>query len=177
MSQWPDFEVWEEQRKESLRDAEGIWVRWGLSEDEDKVAELLELNGKPRWVAFEERFIIAQKKGKILASLRYRMVSKRLLLGLLVADPWTEEHPMAKALYSGAVALAQEAGIGEVRARPNPCGNYPSEVGYRWRRGSWRADTAPTREVRGELPEGGWRRVLAMLDIGAVPFFRAFRPW
>src|SRR3954454_19110321 len=120
MSQWPDFEVWDEWREELLEDAEGIRVRWGLSEDEAKVAELLELNGRPRWIAFEERFIIVEKKGEVLASLRYRMASKRLLLGLLVTDPWTEERPMAKALYAGAVALAQEAGIAEVRARPNP---------------------------------------------------------
>lgn len=176
MSQYPDFEVWDRRRREELSwEVERIPVRWGLSEDEAKVAELLELNGIPRWVAFEERFIVAEKRGEILAALRYRMASKRLLLGLLVADPWTEERPLAGALYAGAVTLAQEAGIGEVRARPNPYGNYPSEAGYRWRRGDWRVETARPSEVRDELPEGSWRRVLSLLSSGAVPFFRAFR--
>jgi hypothetical protein len=176
MSQWPDFEVWGEWRKELFRDPGGTRVRWGLSEDEDKVAELLELNGMPRWVAFEERFIVAERKGEILAALQYRMAPKRLLLGLLVADPWAEEPSLAKAFYVGAVALAREAGIGEVRARPNPCGDYPGDVGYRWWRGDWRVQTALPLEVRGELPGGGWRRVLALLGVIAVPFFRAFRP-
>src|SRR5215207_4667525 len=56
-------------------------VRWGLLEDEPRVAELLELNGMPRWVAFEDRFIVAEKDGEILAAVRYRTESKRLVLG------------------------------------------------------------------------------------------------
>ncbi len=152
----------------------GIEVRWGLQEDEVCIAELLELNGMPRWVAFEERFIVAEERGEVLAALSYRTMSKRLLLGLLVADPWAGERPLATALYAGAVALALEAGIGEVRARPYPYGNYPCEAGYRWRRGGWRADAALPFEVRGELPAGGWRRVFALLGVVAIPFFRVF---
>lgn len=52
------------------------------------------------------------------------------MLGLLVADPWAEERALARALYAGAVSLAWEAGIGEVRARSNLYGNYPCKVGY-----------------------------------------------
>jgi len=155
----------------------GIEVRWGLQEDEACIAELLELNGMPRWVAFEERFIVAEESGEVVAALSYRTVSKRLLLeGLPVADPWAGERPLATALYAGAVVLAREAGIGEVRARQNPYGDYPYEAGYRWRRGGWRADPALPFEVRGELPAGGWRRVFALLGVGAIPFFRGFRP-
>lgn len=44
-------------------------VGWGLEEDEDLVAELLDLNGMSRWVAFEERFIVAEEKGEVLAAL------------------------------------------------------------------------------------------------------------
>ena len=44
----------------------------GLLENEVKVAELLELNGMPRWVAFEERFIVAEREGEVLAAVRYR---------------------------------------------------------------------------------------------------------
>ncbi len=136
----------------------------------------MELNGMPRPLAFEERFIVAvaEPEGEVLAALSYRMVSKRLLLELLVVDPWAEEQLLAAALYAGAVVLAWEAGIGEVRARPNPCGDYPGEVGYRWWRGGWRSD-ASLFEVPGELPEGGWRRVFALLSFAPVPFFRAFR--
>src|SRR3712207_4783767 len=71
---------------------EGIEVRWGMAEDEARVAELLELNGMPRWVAFEERFIVAERDGEVLAALRYRTEPKRLVLGLLVTDPWAEER-------------------------------------------------------------------------------------
>ncbi len=52
------------------------------------------------------------------------------MLGLLVADPWAEERALARALYAGAVSLAWEAGIGEVRARSNLYGNYPCKVEY-----------------------------------------------
>ncbi|MDP8950727.1 MAG: hypothetical protein M3N18_00505 [Actinomycetota bacterium] len=152
----------------------GTEVRWGLREDEARVGELLELNGMPRSLAFEERFIVAEEKGEVLAALSYRMVSKRLLLGFLVASPWAEERLLARVLYAGAAILAWEVGIGEVRARPNPYGDYPGEVGYRRRRGGWRSD-ANLFEVRGELPEGGWRRVVALLGFVTVPFFRAFR--
>ena len=95
----------------------GVEVRWGLREDEARVAELLELNGMPRWSAFEERYILAGERGEVLAALGYRTASKRLFLGLLVADPWGGERRLAEALYAGALDLAREAGIGEVYAR------------------------------------------------------------
>ncbi len=158
-----------------LRDAR-IEVRWGLLEDEPKIAEILELNGMPRWIAFEERYIVAEKDGEILAALRYRTEKKRLLLGLLVSDPWTEEYPLAVALYAGAKELAQEMGVGEVIARPFPyAGDYPREAGYRRRgRREWRLDATPAPESRGELPAGGWRRAFALMGFPAVPFFGAF---
>ena len=40
-----------------------VRVRWGLVGDESAVADLLELNGMPRWISFEERFLVAQKDG------------------------------------------------------------------------------------------------------------------
>src|SRR5215210_4642889 len=99
---------------------EGIEVRWGLLEDESRVADILELNGMPRWIAFEERYIVAEKDGEILATMRYRTEKERLLLGLLVSDPWAEEQPLAVALYARAGELAREIGVGEVIARPFP---------------------------------------------------------
>ena len=152
----------------------GTEVRWGLREDEARLGELLEINGMARPSAFEERFIVAEKKGEVLAALSYRMASKRLLLELLVTDPWVEERRLARALYAGAAVLAWEAGIGEVRAWANPYGDYPGEVGYHWWRGGWRSD-ARLFEVWDELPEGGWRRVFTLLGFASVPFFRAFR--
>ncbi len=206
MHDWSEIAVWEGRREELVREAEhrrlarqlrearkerakersgngraelrasGVEVRWGLLEDEPGIADLLELNGMPRWIAFEERYIVAEKDGEILAAMRYRTEKKRLLLGLLVSDPWTEEYPLAVALYAGAKELAREMGVGEVIARPFPyAGDYPREAGYRRRgRREWRLDATPAPESRGELPAGGWRRAFALLGVLAVPFFGAF---
>ena len=199
MHDWAGFGVWEERHKELIREAERgrlardlrearkarergdegskvIEVRWGLLEDEGSIADLLELNGMPRWIAFEERYIVAEKDGEILAALRYRTGPKRLLLGLLVGDPWAEERPLTVALYAGAGVLAREMGVREVIARSSPHRNYPREAGYRRRgRHEWRLDSTVTREGREELPAHGWRRAFALL-LGAlaVPFFGAF---
>ena len=67
----------------------------GACGDEEAVADLLELNGMPRWISFEERFLVAQKDGKVLGAVRYRTESKRLILGLLVVDPWAGEEWLA----------------------------------------------------------------------------------
>ena len=204
MHDWASFGVWEERHKELVREAEherlardlregrkarpegrrgddhaepanGIEVRWGLLEDERRVADLLELNGMPRWIAFEERYIVAEKDGEILAALRYRTEPERLLLGLLVSDPWAEERPLTVALYAGAGKLAWEMGVCEVIARPSPREDYPREAGYRrWGRREWRLDATVTRESREELPAGGWRRAFALLGALAGPFFGVF---
>ena len=196
---WFEFRVWRERRRALLREeqeralareearvraafaaAEGEpgttieEVRWGLPADEAAVAELLELNGMPRWVAFEERFIVAEKDGKVLGALRYRTESKRLLLGLLVVDPWAGEGRLARALYAGAGDLARELGVGELVA--STCGSdYPRGVGYyRWG-GYWRLDVTPHRDATGRISAGGgWRRVLSMFGEIAVPFHRPF---
>src|SRR5918992_2902294 len=164
MHDWAGFGAWEEHHEELLREADerrlaralrearkaraeersgdgyaalrdsGIEVRWGLLEDEPRIADLLELNGMPRWIAFEERYIVAERDGEILAVMRYQTEKKRLMLGLLVSDPWAEEYPLAVALYAGARELAQEMGVGEVIARPFPhAGDSPREAGYRRR--------------------------------------------
>ena len=114
------------------KEPEDVEVRWGLAEDEVAVADLLELNGMPRWVAFEERFILAQKNGIVLGAVRYRMESKRLLLGLLVVDPWAGEERMAFALYRGAGDLAREIGAREVIASGSRA-DYLDLSGYRRR--------------------------------------------
>ena len=116
----------------------GVEVRWGLAVDEPAVAELLELNGMPRWISFEDRFVVAQRDGKVLGAVRYRTESKRLILGLLVVDPWAGEEQLALALYRGAGELAREIGAHEVIASQ---ARYPGRVGYRRRRGrGWRLD-------------------------------------
>ena len=144
-----------------------IEVRWGLPDDEAGIAELLELNGMPRWVAFEERFIVAEGDGKVLGALRYRTESKRLLLGLLVVDPWAGEERLARALYAGAGDLARELGVGEVVA-PAARAGYPDEAGYRRRGRDWRLEVARSGEVREEPAVGRWRRVFRSLGTAAM---------
>ena len=78
----------------------------------------------------------------MLGALRYRTETKRLLLGLLVVDPWAGEERMARALYAGSGGLARALGVEEVAT----CGaraGYAGEAGYR-RRGDrgWRLDPA-----------------------------------
>jgi hypothetical protein len=131
----------------------------GLLEDEAKVAELLELNGMPRWVAFEERFIVAEREGEVLAAVRYRTEPKRLLLGLLVADPWAGERRLAVDLYAEARRLALELGTSDIVARTDRLhAAYPYEAGYHRWRGGWR------------IPGGGWPRRVAL----AGAFLAAF---
>lgn len=69
-----------------------------------------------------------------MAALRYRTRSKRLLLMLLISDPWAEERPLASALYARAGELARGIGVGEVRVRFIPhADDRPQEAGYRRR--------------------------------------------
>ncbi len=206
MHDWTGFGISEEHRKELLREAEGrrlarglrearkarakerrgrshlestegIEVRWGLLEDETRIAEILELNGMPRWVALEEHYIVAEREGEILGALRYRTESKRLLLGLLVTDPWAEERRLAVTLYAGAGELAREMGIAEVVARPFPyVGDYPREAGYRrWGRREWRLGAMRYGENREERAIGRWKRLFGLLGVTAVPFVGLLR--
>jgi len=200
---WARYRAWRERRRRLLREQqeralEREWrrareafapagvpadvdVRWGLAGDEEGIAELLELNGVPRWVAFEERFIVAEAKpeGRVLAAVRYGTDSERLLLGLLVADPWRGERRLAAALYAGAADLAREMGVREVLARPPAFQEtYPGDAGYR-RRGRYRrldVDTPPPSSgERPDLRKGWWRSMVALWGYGHVPFFRSFR--
>ena len=152
-----------------LEDWDRTTVRWGLAEDEPAVADLLQLNGMPRWVAFEERFVVAEEGGKVLGALRYRTESKRLLLGLLVVDPWAGEERLALALYDGARDLALELGVGEVVAVSRA--GYPGEAGYRRRGRDWHLDATQNREGGDEAADG-WRRVLSLFGTLPVPFHR-----
>lgn len=164
-------------RRPEIRDGtdeggSGMTVRWGLHADDERVAELLELNGMPRWVAFEERFVIAEESGKIVGALRYRTESKRLLLGLLVVDPWAGERRTAKMLYEGSQELARDLGANEVVAEVTGT-DYPRAAGYhRFGRG-W-VSTVP-RSGEDGVSGGGWRRLLRLWGAMAVPFHRAFR--
>ena len=135
MDPWINLELWRERNKDLLREAEqgrlaqelreaqratGIEVRCSLPGDEHKIAILLELNGRPRWEVFEERFIVAEENGKILSPLPYQATSKRLWVGLLITAPWVKERSVARALYAGLGDLAQEIGVGESQPSPFP---------------------------------------------------------
>ena len=125
---------------------EGVEVRWGLEGDERAVAELLELNGMPRWISFEERFVVAERDGKVLGAVRYRTESKRLILGLLVVDPWAGEERLASALYRGAGELAREIGAKEIVASATQA-RYPAGAGYHHRGRGWRLDVGRLAEA------------------------------
>lgn len=177
MDPWFNLELWRVRRKGLLREAEQrrlawelrearraerIKVRWGLPGDEHKIVELLELNGRPRWEAFEDRFIVAEQKDKILSALPYQTASKRLCAGLPITDPWVEERPLARTLYIGLGELAREIGVGEVLARPVSYADYPYEAGYLRCGSCWWLDTNRPAE-RGKLLAGIWRKTVALL--------------
>jgi hypothetical protein len=127
-----------------------------------KIAALLELNGRPRWEAFEERFIVAEEKGKILSALPYQTMPKRLCVGQLITAPWAEERPLAVTLYAGGGNLAREIGVGEVLAQPVFYADCPYEAGYLRCGPWWSLDT--TRPAGCRKPLGrGWRRMVALL--------------
>src|SRR5918997_7212600 len=206
MVSWVDLQVWRQRRAELIREAQeralarearkvrdafapteerpagvpaGIEVRWGLAEDEPVVADLLQLNGMPRWVAFEERFIVAEKGGRIVGAVRYATESKRLALGLLVVDPWAGERRVSKALYAGSRELAEELGANEVVASAVRA-DYPRAAGYRRLGRVWR--TRVPRSGEGSIEGSGEGTVSGRLGrlfgtwgTMAVPFYRAFR--
>lgn len=130
------------------RDAR-VTVRWGLHADDERVARLLDLNGIPRWVAFEERFVVAERDGMVLGAMAYRTEPKRMMLGLLVVDPWAGERRLAVALYGGIIDLARELGVREIRVASGPTSDYPREAGYRRRGRGWRAVVPPSSLVTG----------------------------
>ncbi len=115
-------------------------VRRGLAGDAYRVAELLELRGMPRWVALEERFIVAEREDRVVAVLRFRQDLGRLYLGLLVTDPRDEEGPLAVRLYTGARTVARELGAKEIQAGTRRHAAHLSRAGYRKGREGWRLE-------------------------------------
>jgi hypothetical protein len=160
-----------EDRPGGVGGVSGVEVCWGLARDEAAVADILELNGMPRWIAFEEKFVVAQKDGDVLGATSYRTESKRLILGLLVVDPWAGEETVARALYRGAGELAEEMGVGEVVSETRS--GYPGGAGYhRWGR-SWRLDVGATIDHRGG--GHGWHRMSILLAELFSSFYRPFQ--
>ena len=197
MSLWVEYEAWRQRRESLIREAQeaalarearkvreafaaaeepagvhaGTEVRWGLADDEPEIADLLQLNGMPRWVAFEERFIVAERDGKLVGALRYRTESKRLILGLLVVDPWAGERRTAEAIYAGARELARELGANEVLAAVTGA-PYPRAAGYRRFGRLW---SSAVRRPGGDGAPGGWRRLFGLWGAENVPFHRTTR--
>ena len=116
-------------------------VRPGNDRDAPRIAQILELNGMPRWVAFEERFIVAEEDGTLLAAVRFREGTGRLHLGLLVTDPWADEGSLATALYAGAREVARGLGLGEVEALTLLHQRHLRGTGYHRRGGVWRSSS------------------------------------
>ena len=80
--------------------------------------------------------------------MRFRTESKRLILGLLVVDPWAGEERMASALYRGAGELAREIGANEIVAAASSQARYPARAGYRRRGRGWRLDVGRLTQAR-----------------------------
>ncbi len=116
---------------------ETIRVRWSLATDDIRIAQLLHLNGVPRWIAFDQSFIVAEDGTHILAAVRYWTEQDCLRLGLLVADPRNEERRLAAALYSGVQELAKEEDLREIRATTHSNADCLTEAGYRRWGGGW----------------------------------------
>ena len=117
----------------------------------------MELNGMPRWVAFEELFVIAEEGAKVTAAMRHRKERRRLLLGLFIADPWRDERRLRAALNAGAATLACELGrrevlvetgqgVRETLGKPSD-GVGVSPSGVRW---GFRSSHSSARRVRKE---------------------------
>jgi hypothetical protein len=114
-----------------------IQTRWGISRDEPRIGELLDLNGLPRQSAIAEQFVVAVEDGEVLALTGYRTAPKRLVLGPVIADPWAGERDLAVALYAGVRGLARDMGVRKILARSDGRTNYPRLAGYRRRLGGW----------------------------------------
>lgn len=117
-------------------------VRRGSAEDMPRISDFLEFNGIPRWVAFEERFIVVEEDGRLVAVLRFREDLEKLCLGLLVTGPFSEERTLAVALYSGARVMAHGLGLREVRIHGNSHRMYPRVAGFHRCKAGWRVDVA-----------------------------------
>jgi hypothetical protein len=156
---------------------DGTEVRRSRPADSPRVAELLELNGMSRRLAGEEAFLVAERGGEVLAALAYSVGVRRLSVGVPVADPWEPERPLARMLYAEAYLFAREMGLEEVHALA-PCTGITPEMSVTVAGAArWHLGTDDGLGLRGELPEGGWQRALALWGATAVPFFRAFRPF
>ena len=161
---------------ESLYRRGALRIRRSGLTDLSGVANILRMNGVSGQLSHKEAFLVVEAKGDILAVLAYRVEARRLSLGIMASDPWANAGALARLLYAEAHSLARELGLKEVRALTNVNGDYRHMVGYRKRAGGRQLRTDRPLELRGELPEKGWRRLLALLGrAGAgVPFFSAF---
>ncbi|MBA2694220.1 MAG: GNAT family N-acetyltransferase [Rubrobacter sp.] len=120
-----------------------IEVRWGRGDDVEAIGNLLEFDGSPRRDADEERFIVAEEGGRLLATIRVRATPGRMDLWGFVADPRVREGEAASELYRGAWTLAKELGIPEVWADDDRRRDALLGAGYRRRIGGWKLAEEP----------------------------------
>src|ERR671917_274147 len=112
----------------------------------------------------------AERGGKLVGAVRYRTESKRLILGLLVVDPWAGERRTAGALYAGARGLARELGANEVLAATGMA--YPRAAGYSHFGRLWFSAVG---RPGGDGAPGRWRRLFGLWGSENVPFHRTKR--
>lgn len=119
-----------------------IEVRRSSAEDTPRISDFLEFNGIPRWVAFEERFIVAEESGRLVAAVRFREDVGGLRLGLLATGSISGERALAVALYSAAKVMARGLGLREVHIHGNSHRTYPRAAGFHKCEFGWRVDVA-----------------------------------
>lgn len=135
---------------------ERLTLREARAKDEKEVSRLLWVNAMPGKPVPEGRFVVAEERGEVLATVGCRAKRGSLVLGPLAMDPLVNEYRFAVALYSGAKLLARGMEMREVWADADEHREYLLEAGYA-RRSSRRR-----RRVR------FFPRALELLDRGAA---------
>lgn len=109
----------------------GTNVRWGTDADRGTLSRLGDLNGRPRRKAFESRFVVAEKGGRVLAAMPYRSADGGMLAGEAVVDPWSRARELSGEVYRALVRLGVEIKASEVRVEGAGRPGHLVEAGYR----------------------------------------------
>ncbi|WP_162924626.1 hypothetical protein [Rubrobacter indicoceani] len=129
------------------------------------IVRLMEMNGLPRWTAYEEgSFLVAGGGGRdVIGVVAFREVGAgRMLVGVPVVDPWFGESETAVALYVGAAESAGVRGLREVVLVGRVSSDQAREAGFQHGlRGWWLSF--------GEAPGGGFGRLRKALGKATIP--------
>lgn len=146
---------------------ERLTLREARAKDEKEVSRLLWVNAMPGKPVPEGRFVVAEERGEVLATVGCRAKRGSLVLGPLAMDPLVNEYRFAVALYSGAKLLARGMEMREVWADADEHREYLLEAGYARRVGGWRI-FVERRSSRRRRRVRFFPRALELLDRGAA---------